>query len=462
MQPRSVAIIGGGPGALVLAYRLSRAVETRFEITIFESSRRLGGKVITPKFDSEPIRFEAGAAELYDYSQLGEDPLRELVEELNLSTKPMTGSAVVIDDHILHDDRDIADHLGPETVAALKAFATKARGLINRAEYYESDWQTDNADPLSKQTFAELLATIPDEAARRYIQTSVHSDLATETHQTDAAYGLQNFLMNEPGYMRLYTIVGGIEKLVRALSEKMTADVRLNSRVTQVSKTAGDSYAVTFVTNNRTQTEAFDFVVAALPNNWLPAIRWTGRGLDRAMHAHHLHYDFPAHYLRVTLLFKAPFWRDQIRGSYFMLDAFNGCCVYDESARTEGTSRGILGWLIAGEAALNLANLPDAELFKVVLDSLPTQLRNGTELFVEGKVNRWVGSVNGRPGGRPMREPDSRHQPDPVGHPRLFVVGDYLFDSTLNGVVDSADTVAEWIVEEVVDQSPAPLASVKR
>jgi hypothetical protein len=28
------------------------------------------------------------------------------------------------------------------------------------------------------------------------------------------------------------------------------------------------------------------------------------------------------------------------------------------------------------------------------------------------------------------------------------VVGDYLFDSTLNGVLDSADTVAEWLVEE--------------
>ncbi len=460
VQTRSVAIIGGGPGALVLAYRLGRQTDVRLKLTVFESSRRLGGKVITAAFDSEPIKFEAGAAELYDYSELGVDPLRELVDELRLSTRPMTGSAVVLDDHILHDDSDIADHFGTETVAALRSFAATARGLIGHADYYESDWRTDNADPLSGQTFAELLAAIPDEAARRYIQTAVHSDLATEPHQTDAAYGLQNFLMNEPGYMRLYSIVGGIEKLVRALAEKITADVRLNTRVTQVSKTAGDRYAVTSRTGDRTQTDAFDFVVAALPNNWLPAIRWTGRGLDRAMHAHHVHYDYPAHYCRVTILFRAPFWRDKIRGSYFMLDAFNGCCVYDESARTEGTSRGILGWLIAGEAALNLANLPDAEIIKTVLDSLPTGLRHGVDLFLEGKVNRWTGSVNGRPGGRPMREPDSRHQPDPVGHPGLFVVGDYLFDSTLNGVVDSADTVAEWIVEESADL--APLGVMKR
>ena len=30
----------------------------------------------------------------------------------------------------------------------------------------------------------------------------------------------------------------------------------------------------------------------------------------------------------------------------------------------------------------------------------------------------------------------------------MFVVGDYLFDSTLNGVLDSADYVADWLAAE--------------
>src|SRR5262249_36321877 len=71
------------------------------------------------------------------------------------------------------------------------------------------------------------------------------------------------------------------------------------------------------------------------------------------------------------------------------------------------------------------------------------------EWFLEGRVHRWVGTVNGLPGGRPAREPDSRHLPEPTQHSGLFVVGDYLFDSTLNGVLDSADVVAEWIMEEI-------------
>jgi hypothetical protein len=55
------------------------------------------------------------------------------------------------------------------------------------------------------------------------------------------------------------------------------------------------------------------------------------------------------------------------------------------------------------------------------------------------------------PGGFPAREPDSRHQPEPEQHPELFVVGDYLFDSTLNGVLDSADVAAEWILEDMLE-----------
>ena len=96
---------------------------------------------------------------------------------------------------------------------------------------------------------------------------------------------------------------------------------------------------------------------------------------------------------------------------------------------------------------------PGYVLIDMVLDSLPRDLCSGRELFMEGCVHRWVGSVNGLPAGYPAREPDSRHLPEPKEHPSLFVVGDYLFDSTLNGVLDSADVVAEWILEELVDET---------
>src|SRR4051794_13688791 len=82
MQNQRIAIIGGGPGGLMTAYRLEQRITSPCEITLYEASSRLGGKVVTNRFRSAPVSYEAGAAELYDYTQLGPDPLRELVAEL--------------------------------------------------------------------------------------------------------------------------------------------------------------------------------------------------------------------------------------------------------------------------------------------------------------------------------------------------------------------------------------------
>jgi protoporphyrinogen oxidase len=457
-----VAIIGGGPGGLLTAYLLQHTHQTPVDITIFEASNRLGGKIITRRFDQANALYEAGAAELYDYSAIGPDPLRELIHKLQLPTHPITGRAVFLNDHLLRTDENLTDFCGPSAMQAYNAFRKRARNLLSPADYYESDWKEDNKDPLNRQTFDELLSTVPDEIVRKYIEVSVHSDVATEPRHTSASYGLQNFLMNEPGYMQLYGIDGGIEQLPRAIADRLHATIRLNSRVSRVQITIDGNYRV-FV-GNSTEADEFDFLVVALPNYWIPSIDWADPNLAKAMSRHHAHYDYPAHYLRVTVLFSEPFWRKLINESYFMIDAFGGCCLYDESSRgrknsAQGKTPGVLGWLIGGENALALSNLEDAQLIQRVLDSLPQPLRSGKELAVEGRVQRWVGAVNARPGGFPLRDPDARHLPDPEHNPWLFVVGDYLFDSTLNGVMDSADYVAEWINEEVAEAITAKQSS---
>ena len=449
MDSARIAIIGGGPGGLMTAHLLRNRVAGPVDITLFEAGHRLGGKVRTGRFDSAPVQYEAGAAELYDYSASGPDPLLEFVKSVGLTRRKLIGQTVILGDKILKCDCDIRRELGDSTFNALKEFTLRAKLAISTSDYYESDWKADNEDPLAKQTFAELLATVPDEMARQYIRVAIHSDLATEPHHTNAMYGLQNFLMNEPGYMSLYTIDGGIERLIHELVQRVSADVRLGNRVQRVRLTPDAMFEVTVRQRQEVRTELFDFVVVALPNNWIPSIQWGGDKLSRAMQSHHEHYDYPAHYLRVSVLFEKPFWRDQVTESYFMSDAFGGCCIYDETSRVDGCSYGVLGWLLAGEAALTMSNLSDAELIDAVIDSLPASLGDGRRFFIEGHVHRWCGAVNGLPAGFPCREPDARHVPEPEEHPNLFVVGDYLFDSTLNGVMDSADTVAEWIAEEL-------------
>src|ERR1700742_3332578 len=69
---------------------------------------------------------------------------------------------------------------------------------------------------------------------------------------------------------------------------------------------------------------------------------------------------------------------------------------------------------------------------------------------MEGKIHRWLSSVNALPGGLPARDVMTNHRPEPKQHPGIVVVGDYLFDSTLNGLLDSSDEATDIILTEMI------------
>ena len=129
------------------------------------------------------------------------------------------------------------------------------------------------------------------------------------------------------------SIEGGMEMLPRHLAAGLTRTrVELDSAVVQVSRARDDRYLVTTRRARRIVPQEFDAVVIALPYNRLQAIEWAGERLRRAMAKHVAHYDRPGHYLRVSILFDRPFWQHLMTGSWVMLDAFGGCCLYDETS----------------------------------------------------------------------------------------------------------------------------------
>lgn len=453
---KRVAIVGGGPGGLFTAQILADKCGDLCQATIFEASDRLGGKLVTRTFKSAPmVLYEAGVAELYDYSQFGSDPVRELAERLGLLTVPMSGDTVILGDKILNTDGDIRRKLGAETLSAIDAFHDMCEREISAEDYYESYWRDENRHPWSTKTFGDILDTIPDETARRYIATAVHTDVAAPPHLTNAMNGAKNVLMDHDEYLRLYSIVGGNERLVQRLAETTAAEVIKNAPVSRVAK-EGERYRLWYRHDGKTAHRDFDYVVFALPNTWLQNIDFDGRKLRTALDAHLAHYDHPAHYLRVSCLFKEPFWRSKIKGSYFMQDVFGGACLYDEASRHPGKKYGSLGWLIAGTAALAMTNLSDQQIIDRVIDSLPKPLAEGRDLLLEGYVQRWVGTVNALPGGNPGHDLLQRHRPEPSEHSGLLTVGDYIFDSTVNATYDSADFATDLIMTELRDQKYRP------
>jgi protoporphyrinogen oxidase len=450
-----VAIVGGGPGGLFTAYELQRLADRPLEVTLYEASDRLGGKVQSMRFRSADVRYEAGAAEIYDYSHFGHDPLRELVAELGLPVRAMGGSAMIADGAVIANTDDVRHHMGAHAHASLLAFDRLARDRMTPHEFYASGDDDQAIAGITAAAFGTVLGTVDSASARRYVEHLIHSDLATEPARTNEAYGLQNYLMNDPSYMRLYGIEGGNQRLVDEVAARLACTVRVGHRVESVGASPSGGFVLRHSSATGHAQDRHDLVVVALPHDQLHKVTFGGDRLREAAERHRAHHDHPAHYLRATVLFDRPFWKESMEESFWMLDRFDGCCMYDESSRNPLATHGILGWLIGGDAARTLAMDTDDEIVRAVLDSLPAflsaQLSAGSARMIEARVHRWTGAVSALPGGWAPIPIERRHCPDPDGHPGLFMVGDYLYDSTLNGVLDSAERVAGWIAADLAE-----------
>ena len=446
-----VAVIGGGPGGMFTAWHLAAKAGPSCRITVFEASDRLGGKILTGEFAGVGP-YEAGVAEIYDYSRLGPDPLHDLiVKDLGLQPKYLHGGPCVLDGKIILDPEDLAESFGERTRDEVTSFRQRVADLLSPEAFYFSIPKQDNAHPWAAVSGAALLEReIKDDAARRYIRTMAHSDVAAAPHQTNGLNFLKNVLMDVDGYMDVFSVVGGNEQIVTRLEEELDAEIRLNSNVTAVEPMAGGGYRLELLVNGVAETATADYVVVALPLASLSTIHWRSEGLEIAMDKHIGYFDRPGHYLRASFLFQRPFWRDELEADWWMLDAFDGCCVYDESARNGYSGYGVLAFLIAGNAALALANVSDQRIEQMCLDALPPQLAHGKDLLLDRRIHRWMASVNAIPGGSPARSRAINHRPDPERLPGFLMVGDYMFDATLNGVLDSADAATDLILSDVL------------
>jgi monoamine oxidase len=440
-----IGIVGGGPGGLLAARMLESHAPVPPSITIFEGSHRVGGKVLTARFDTMPVAYEAGAAELYDYSEIDEDPLKELIADLGLPIQPLGGSSLIHKEKLLGNLDDLRELMGHEAAASLVDFHHLGRDRLSPREFYEAV-PVPHLDAADEGAFDTLLSGITSPEARRYIERFIHSDLATEPTRTSRRYGLENYLMNDSAYMQLYCVAGGNEQLIDAVASRLAARIELNTKALAVSKADDGRLAIDLESPQGRRREVFDAVILALPIAPLEQVSFAGSRLHAAMQQHIAHHNHPADYLRVSILFDKAFWRGRWDDAYCMLEAFDGCCLYDESARDPAEEHGVLGWLLGGEAAMTWSTRDDETIIEAAIDALPSWLREPARKHrLEARIHRWTGAVSALPGGWGPLPLDRRHQPEPTEHPNLYVVGDYLFDSTLNGVHDSAEYVAHWL-----------------
>ena len=444
-----IGIIGGGPGGLFTARYLLRK-EPSLDVTIFEATPKLGGKIRTAQFESVPALYEAGVAELYHPKKV-DDTLLTVLKEYGFKFIKMGGDAAIYKGRIVPNIDALKEVVGEACWKDLTNFIELGKKYRQPEDFSEAGWPHDNKHPWFNATLQEILKKhIRNADARLFFEKIIKSDLATEVSLTNGTYGFDNYLVDEPDYCQIYTIAGGISGLIEAMSEEVSskATIRLNAPVKNVRAIEG-GYRLVYKNEERLLADQFDAILVCLPIQWIPSVDFS-EPLGSAVADHFSHYYYPAHYLRVAVLFSNPFWRSTIgEGSYFRSDAFGGCCVYDETSRYPEGSYGVLNWLIAGSNAEALSNLSDELIIEKTLESLPGQLAKEAKAeLIEGRIHRWIGTVNGQPGGRPIVDAEEKHVPLPK-HPNFLMVGDYLFDSTLNGLLDSSDVASQLLLEHL-------------
>ena len=177
-----LAIVGGGPGGLMTAWYLRKKLGPLCKVTIFEATERVGGKILSKKFDSSPALYEAGVAEIYDYSMLGPDPLRDLVQHLGLQTIQMDAEQVQLDGEVLDDVRGMRRKYGNATADAIEAWRKLCTKMISPQEYYEGIGSHDNDHPWAFINCEELLdREVKDPVAKRFIKAVSYTHLTLPT-----------------------------------------------------------------------------------------------------------------------------------------------------------------------------------------------------------------------------------------------------------------------------------------
>ena len=459
-----IGIVGAGFSGLLSAYLLERRHGDEVQVEVWEAGGRPGGRVRTTRVPEAGASYEAGVAELYDIA--GNPQLRNLIRHLGLETRPLTGTPYfVVDDRVLRDDRALEGLLGLRGMDRLRRFWEDGTALRPPADYALAGREKDNGHPWQRRTFEDVLGDMDDPRCEWFTAMQCHSDLATEPPRTSGLFGMDNLLIDHPGYCTMYTLTAGNEGLTAALADRVRSPVSLGTAVTAVTADEDTGLRATLRgPAGETRDVEVDALLVTLPPAGVRAIRWRDERLRDAVAGHVRHHDHGTAYLRVTLLFRRRFWRRELPEDYFVSDAFGGVTVYDQSPDDGAAGAGVQSWLLGGAPALEYAAKPDAEIVAAVLAAMPGAIPAPDGLLVRACVDRWTGvaGVSALPGGVPLRPAHRRHCPDPRW-PQLQFVGDYLYDATLCGALDAVlhgVSRLEELVGAKTDPTPGDAADI--
>ncbi|SCF37435.1 oxygen-dependent protoporphyrinogen oxidase [Micromonospora purpureochromogenes] len=460
-RPWRVAVVGGGIAGLAAAVRLRDRAPAGTEITVYEQSGALGGKLRTGELAGQPVEFGAESFLMRDPAG-GESAAVTLIRRLGLAEKivhPTVGQAALAVDGGLHPvpggtlvgvpgdlervaavaqpaadaDRDGGRPLlGPDEDVAV--------GKLVRARL--GDQVVDRlVDPMLGGVYAgraddlSLATTMPGLARAARVEHTL----------TGAVRAAQAAAPRAPGAPVFGTLAGGLSTLVEAAATASGATIRHNAAVRELTPTAAGWRLTVGPTREPELVEA-DAVVLALPARpaarllaaVIPEVATTIGGLDYASVA------------LVTLALPDP---ELPALSGFLVPASEGLLIkastffttkWGHLARPDGIAlvRASVG-RYGDEASLHLA---DPDLVATVHRELSGVLGVALPAPLASHVQRWGGSLPQYAPGHGDRVASARTALR-AAHPTLVLAGAGLDGVGIPVCVRSGETAAGEIIE---------------
>jgi monoamine oxidase len=262
---KTVAIIGAGIAGLNACYQLKKQ---GIHATVYEASARAGGRMFTMKDEfGKGITTDIGG----EFVDTTHTEIIQLVKELGLAFYDLN------DDHL--EPKELyfgGKHL---TNTDLKnAFAPFVKQLVKDIKSLPEkiSWQTAEAfHALDNQSITEYISGI---GISGWLYDFIDVVLTREYGMEASEQSAINFLiMFEPpaksgAYYEMfgeshevYKIKGGSQQLTHALHEELKQQVVFSHQLIAVDKGSEKNYALSFQSNNETNTIHADYILMAIP-----------------------------------------------------------------------------------------------------------------------------------------------------------------------------------------------------
>jgi monoamine oxidase len=286
-EPPSVGIVGGGMAGLYSALLLQKNVPGA-KVKIFEAGNRVGGRVYTHKFSSEPYQYyDTGAMRVPDTES--HKPVFTLIDHLN---EEFPNDPITFEEFF---------NSCPKGNRLYFNNSKQQNGCMMSIDYasnhcselgFPNVKNCDNAMALLNEALTPVVEELKvdfENSMKRYSKYSVHEYLSKELRwnfekikyvevMSGSTNEFRRGLVDEIFCLRMFdgvpswkTIVGGMSKLphlcAKALAMK-SIDIKLNSKIEAiVQQSDGESVQIGYKDNHSKDImyELFDAIILAIP-----------------------------------------------------------------------------------------------------------------------------------------------------------------------------------------------------